>query len=64
MKDDAILLRNSTGCGLQECHKALIYSNNNYELAVAYLKAKSYAVVIKDKDGNPISFDERVKKFL
>ena len=58
-------LRENTGCGLKECSDALIYANQDYKIAVAYLKAKSYAVAIYYAGTKtPLSFDDRVKAFL
>lgn len=52
-------LRDYSGCGISDCKNALVYAEGNWDIAVAYLKAKYYAV----NTGN-VSFDERVKMFL
>lgn len=52
-------LRNLTGCSMLLCKQALEYSNEDQELAIAYIRAKSYAVATKG-----LTFDERVKRFL
>lgn len=58
MKELINKLRQETGCGLIDCKKAINYSNNNYLLAVAYLKAKTLAV-----NTPKLNFDERVQLF-
>ena len=58
--NDILELRKKTGCGAQECKKALEYSFEKVgdkSLAIAYLKAKGLAVWMS------CSFDERVLKF-
>lgn len=52
-------LREETGCGLMECKKALEYGNGDFAIAIAYLKAKGFAVATPG-----LTFDERVKLFL
>ena len=52
-------LREKTGCGMFLCKQALDYAKGDGRVAIAYLKAKSYAVATPN-----ISFDERVKLFI
>lgn len=52
-------LREDTGCSLTICKKAIEYSNGNYKIAVAYVKAKTLAVATPN-----MTFDERVKEFI
>ena len=58
MFEKAMELRNETGCPLKACKDALIYSNGDKDLAIAYLKAKYLAVHFSG------SFDEKVQGFL
>lgn len=58
MKELINKLRQETGCGLIDCKKAIDYSSNNYLLAIAYLKAKTFAVNTPN-----LTFDERVQMF-
>lgn len=54
-------LRNNTGCSLFMCKQAINYSlahNGDDNMAVAYLKAKSFALK------TDCNFDERVKYFM
>ncbi|HMM31192.1 MAG TPA: hypothetical protein PKB13_05355 [Clostridia bacterium] len=51
-------LRNSTGCGLAQCKKAVDYARGDRKMAIAYLKAISFAVATPG-----LTFDERVKRF-
>ena len=53
-----MVLRYSTGCGLASCKKALEYSMGDFDMSIAYLQAKSFAVATPT-----LSFDERVKNF-
>lgn len=52
-------LREKTGCGLIDCKKALEYGDGDFAIAIAYLKAKGFAVATPG-----LTFDERVKYFL
>ena len=52
-------LREKTGCGLIDCKKALEYGDGDFAIAIAYLKAKGFAVTTPG-----LTFDERVKYFL
>ena len=54
-------LRNQTGCSLHLCKQAVDYAsvhNGDDNMAVAYLKAKSFALK------TDCDFDERVKYFM
>ncbi|MBU2703605.1 translation elongation factor EF-Ts [Sporomusaceae bacterium BoRhaA] len=51
-------LRNKVGSGMMDCKKALEYSKGDFDLAIAYLEAKSLAVATPRA-----TFDERVKMF-
>lgn len=54
-------LRNQTGCSLFLCKKAIDYAiehNGNDSMAIAFLKAKSFAVK------TDCSFDDRVMYFM
>jgi hypothetical protein len=58
---DAIELRNISHCPLLMCKAALKYAtehNDNDYMAIAYLKAKTFAVKTN------CSFDERVQLFM
>lgn len=58
MKELINKLRKETGCSLIDCKKAIDYADNNYLLAVAYIKAKTLAV-----NTPKLTFDERVQMF-
>ncbi|MBQ8805994.1 MAG: hypothetical protein IJZ68_05875 [Bacteroidaceae bacterium] len=54
-------LRNKTGCSLAMCKEAIEYADahdGGEEMAIAYCKAKSFAVK------TTCTFDERVRKFM
>lgn len=56
-----IELRNQTGCSLCLCKQAIDYAvehNGNDSMAVAFLKAKSFALK------TDCDFDERVRYFM
>lgn len=58
---DPIDLRNISHCSLSLCKKAIAYAiehNGNDYMAIAYLKAKNFAVK------TTCSFDERVQMFM
>lgn len=55
-KEQAIQLRQETGCSLKDCLQAIIYCEAHPDcLPLAYLKAKTLAVYYKG------SFDDKVK---
>ena len=54
-------LHDKTGCMWQDCYDAydyMIEHNGNRDMAIAYLKAKSFAVYYRGP------FDEKVQHFL
>jgi len=52
-------LREQTGCGMMMCKQAFDYAKGDDRRAIAYLKAKTYAVSTPK-----LTFDERVKLFF
>lgn len=56
--NDIKMFREKTGCSLMESKAAMEYANGDEILAIAYLKAKSFAVATPC-----LTFDERVQKF-
>lgn len=56
---ECLSLRNKTGAGLQDCKKAIEYSEAHEGCTpIGYLKAKGLAVATPG-----MSFEDRVKKF-
>lgn len=49
-------LKEKTGCSLIDCKKALEYGEGDLDIAIAYLKAKGFAVATPK-----LTFDERVE---
>lgn len=56
--DEIQHLKEWSGCSLANCKDAWLYSKGNYDLAVAYLKAKGIAIATPG-----LTFDERVQRF-
>lgn len=52
-------LREKSGCGLLLCKQAIDYAKGEEKIAIAYLKAKTFAVSTPK-----LTFDERVKLFI
>ena len=56
---EVVKLREYSGEDMMNCKKALVYSDGDWNKAVAYLKAKGLAVATSN-----LTFDERVEIFL
>ena len=61
MKEQVMKLSKETGCSISLCKEAIKYANDKgygNDMAIAYLKAKTFAVKTH------CSFDERVMRFM